>query len=456
MSEEINRIDVARKHHLKILYEDNHLLVVEKPVNIPVQADASGDPDFCSVCRAYLKEAGNKQGDAYIGIVHRLDRPVGGVMVFAKTSKAADRLTKQFKGHDARKHYVAIVDAESPCGGKLTDYLLKNEKTNTTSVVPEGTENAKLAKLSYRTIGRERGHSLLDVTLYTGRSHQIRVQLSHAGLPLLGDQRYHPDAIRASREKDREFKRTQICLWAYALTIQHPTLNEEMTFYSVPQGEEWNRYSAQMEMLPAFKVCSGIYADSDFIVCDKNAGVETEGELLTELLSIYGEVYPVHRLDANTEGIVLFARTAEKQAELETRFYEHSIKKTYLAVLAGIPEKDSGLLVNYAVKDAQKAQMTVCKEGTLNAMRMELAYRVLRKKGDCCLAEIDLHTGKTHQIRVQMAEIGCPVLGDDKYGDREKNRKYRIRMQQLLCKKMQWDEFAFESLKELELPETVK
>ena len=117
MSEENGKGGIALKYNLKVLYEDNHLLVVEKPANIPVQADASGDTDFCSVCRAYLKEAGNKPGEAYIGLVHRLDRPVGGVMVFAKTSKAAERLTKQFKGHEAKKHYAAIVDAEAPCEG---------------------------------------------------------------------------------------------------------------------------------------------------------------------------------------------------------------------------------------------------------------------------------------------------------------------------------------------------
>ena len=231
-------------------------------------------------------------------------------------------------------------------------------------------------------------------------------------------------------------------------------MNEEMTFFSVPQGKEWERFSAQMEMLPAFKACSGVYTDGELLVCDKNSGVETEGELLMELLSIYGEVYPVHRLDANTEGLVLFARTKEKQAELEERFYRHEIRKIYHAVLAGIPQNGSGKLVHYAKKDAEKSTMTVCKEGTPDAVRMELDYKILKKSGDCCLAEINLHTGKTHQIRVQMAAIGCPVLGDDKYGNRELNKKYHIRIQQLLCKQMSWDNYEFKSLKKVELPVT--
>ncbi|MGN0784087.1 MAG: RluA family pseudouridine synthase, partial [Candidatus Aphodomorpha sp.] len=207
-----------------ILYEDNHLLVVEKPVNVPVQADVTGDDDLLSMCRRYIKEAYNKPGEAFVALVHRLDRPVGGVMVFARTSKAAARLTAQFKGHTAKKRYAAVVEGCPPAGKRLVDYLLKDERTHSSAVVPEGTEGAKRAELRYQKLAECGGRALLDIELFTGRPHQIRVQLAHDGYPILGDQRYNPAAKPG----------TQICLWAYALTIQHPTLGEEMTFFSLP------------------------------------------------------------------------------------------------------------------------------------------------------------------------------------------------------------------------------
>ena len=442
---------LPEKHGLTVLYEDNHLLVVEKPVNIPVQSDLSGDEDLCSKCKAYLKEEGNKPGEAYLGLVHRLDRPVGGVMVFAKTSKAAARLTEQFKGHGAGKRYVAIVCGEAPSADYLTDTLLKDEKTNTTSVVPPETPGGKIAKLSYEKIGSGGGTSLLDITLYTGRSHQIRVQLSHAGLPILGDQRYHPDAVAASRGEGKPLKRTQICLWAYALTLTHPTLGEKMTFFSVPRGKEWERYPAQMELLPAFRCCSGLWSDRELLAVDKRAGVETE-ELASELGGILPEVYPVHRLDANTRGVLLLAKTEESREALEKAFRDHTIEKTYLAVVAGTPEPRQGHLKHFAKKDPEKALMTLCGEKEPGALRMELDYRVLRERNGCSLVEIGLQTGRTHQIRVQMAAVGHPVLGDDKYGDREKNRQYRQKTQMLLCKRMRVNGMTFESCKELEIP----
>ena len=421
-----------------ILYEDNHLLVVEKPENLPVQADASGDDDLLSLCKAYIKETYHKPGEAYLGLVHRLDRPVGGVMVFAKTSKAAARLTAQFKDRRAHKRYVAIVDGNAPANGECVDWLLKDESTNTTRAVPEGTDGAKKAILRFRTIARENGTSLLDIELLTGRPHQIRVQLSSRNLPIVGDMRYHPNAKPG----------TQIRLHSYVLTVQHPTLNEPMTFYSLP---DWHEYPAAIAVLPAHDCCSGVYLNDELLVVDKNAGVEVEGELLGELSALFDPLYPVHRLDANTEGLVCFARTEAMRDALADAFYRHETQKIYHAIVVGRPK--DGTCTHFAKKDADAALMRLCKETDPDALRMELAVRVLETNRDLSLVEIRLFTGRTHQIRVQLAAIGHPVLGDDKYGDRETNKRFRKRRQALLAKKLTVLDRTFESTRELNLNE---
>lgn len=419
-----------------VLYEDNHLLVVEKPANMPVQADVSGDEDLLTACKAYVKEAYGKPGEVYLGLVHRLDRPVGGVMVFARTSKAAARLTAQFKSRQAEKRYCAIVEGDPKPDDALTDWLLKDERTNTTSVVPEGTEGAKLAKLDYRTLSRENGTALLDIRLHTGRPHQIRVQLSSSKLPIVGDMRYNPAAKPG----------TQIRLWAYALTIQHPTLGEPLTFYSTPP---WREYPAQLALLPAASVCAGVYLDDELLVVDKEPGVEVEDGLLGELSGLFDPLYAVHRLDANTMGLVVFARNERMQERLEDAFYRHETKKIYRAILCGTPKE--GRYTHYAVKDAAGAFMRVCQKDEPDAQRMELAVRVLDERNGLSLCEIELFTGRTHQIRVQCAAIGHPVLGDDKYGDREQNRLHKARRQQLLAKRLTVLGKTFESGRELSL-----
>lgn len=421
---------------LHVLYEDNHLLVVEKPENVPVQADASGDADLLSICKAYIKEAYHKPGDVYLGLVHRLDRPVGGAMVFARTSKAADRLTAQFKDRRAHKRYVAIVDGYAPASGECIDWLWKDERTNTTRVVPEGTDGAKKAILRYRTLARENGTSLLDVELLTGRPHQIRVQLSSRGLPIVGDMRYHPNAMPG----------TQIRLWAYMLTVQHPTLSEPMTFWSLPG---WREYPAAIKLLPAHEVCSGVYLDDGLLVADKNAGVEVEDRLLGELSALFDPLYPVHRLDANTEGLVAFARTEAMRDALTDAFYRHETQKIYHAITVGKPK--DGTYVHFAKKDADAALMRLCRESDPGALRMELALRVLETKRDLSLCEIRLFTGRTHQIRVQLAAIGTPVLGDDKYGDRDANKRFKRRRQALLAKRLTVLDKTFTSTRELNL-----
>ena len=423
---------------IRVLYEDNHLLVVEKPMNVPVQADISGDEDLLTACKGYIKERYQKPGEVYLGLVHRLDRPVGGVMVFARTSKAAARLTEQFSAHRTEKRYAAVVEGFAPAEGNLFDYLLKNEATNTTAVVPAGTPGAKPARLSFRTLAREKGLSLLDVNLQTGRPHQIRVQLSHRGLPLKGDQRYNPGARVGE----------QIRLWAYALTLTHPTLKEPMTFYALPPFAE---FSTAVKYLPAFRACSAVYEDESMLVVDKNPGTEVETDLLSELTPITEPLYPVHRLDANTMGLVALAKTEAAQEQLSEAFARHETNKVYEAILTGVPDKREGTLVHYGLKDGEKALMRLVPKDTPGALRMELSYRVVEGSGSLCKAQIRLFTGRTHQIRVQMAALGCPVLGDDKYGDREANRRCRQKRQLLLSKRLTLLGKTFESTRELTL-----
>ncbi|MBQ3487794.1 MAG: RluA family pseudouridine synthase [Clostridia bacterium] len=428
---------------IQVLYEDNHLLVVKKPPNVPVQADASGDEDLLTACKGYIKEKYQKPGEVYLGLVHRLDRPVGGVLVFARTSKAAARLTEQFSAHRAQKRYAAVVEGSAPGEGRLFDWLLKNEGTNTTSVVKEGTSGAKAARLSFRTLARDGGSSLLDVDLETGRPHQIRVQLSHAGLPIRGDQRYNP------RAKVGE----QIRLWAYALTIAHPTLKEEMTFYALPPFDE---FPTAVKYLPAFRACSAVYEDADMLVVDKGPGTEVETDLVSELAPLCSPLYPVHRLDANTVGLVVLAKTEAAEAELSEAFARHETGKTYEAILAGVPEKREGTLVHYGLKDEEKSFMRLVAKDTPGALRMELSYRIVETRGGLSKAQIRLVTGRTHQIRVQMAALGCPVLGDDKYGDREANRRHRAKRQLLLSKRLTLAGKTFTSIRELNINDYCK
>ena len=200
---------------INIIYEDNHLLVVEKPINVPVQADKSGDEDLLTMLKKYLKEKYNKPGDVYLGLVHRLDRPVGGVMVFAKTSKAASRLSKQVQKHEFKKIYMAVIEGKVSESGTFKDKLKKDEKTNITRVSEDGKE----AELSYNLIGFVNNLSLVRISLKTGRSHQIRVQFASRKIPLYGDQKYNPNAVK-----------DQIALFASKLEFKHPITREVMSF----------------------------------------------------------------------------------------------------------------------------------------------------------------------------------------------------------------------------------
>lgn len=212
---------------LKVIYEDNHIIVVEKKPNIPSQADKTEDLDMLSIVKNYIKEKYQKPGNVYLGLVHRLDRPVGGIMIFAKTSKAASRLSNEVREKVFKKKYLAVVDGKlDKKEGILEDYLYKDERNNISKVVKKEKKNAKYAKLEYKVLKYNplKDLSLLEINLHTGRHHQIRVQLSNMNHSIFGDQKY------GTRGKGK-----QIALWAYELTIVHPVTKQEMTFKDLPE-----------------------------------------------------------------------------------------------------------------------------------------------------------------------------------------------------------------------------
>ena len=204
------------QYNINIIYEDNHLLVVEKPINIPTQEDDSKDKDLLTILKEYLKEKYKKPGNVYLGLVHRLDRPVGGVMVFAKTSKCASRLSEQIRSKKFNKIYNAIVLNKINESGKLIDNLLKDTKNNIVKV----DKNGKLSVLNYKKIKTIDNLNLIEIKLETGRSHQIRVQMAHNGNPLFGDQKYNKDSKVGE----------QLALFAKKLEFYHPISNELLTF----------------------------------------------------------------------------------------------------------------------------------------------------------------------------------------------------------------------------------
>lgn len=202
---------------INIIYEDNHLLVVEKPVNIPVQEDISKDIDMITILKNYRIKKEKKKGDAYIGLVHRLDRPVGGIMVFAKTSKAASRLSEEIRNNTFHKTYLAVVEGYPSQKGKLEDYLIKNKEKNISTITTK--EKGKYSALEYQVL-KEKDHlSLIKINLITGRSHQIRVQFSSRNHPLVGDTKYGHNNSNIN-----------IALFAESITFTHPTTKELLTF----------------------------------------------------------------------------------------------------------------------------------------------------------------------------------------------------------------------------------
>ena len=221
-------------HNIPILYEDNHLLVAVKPPNVLSQGDRTGDRDMLTILKEYIKVTYNKPGNVFLGLVHRLDRPVGGVMVFAKTSKAAARLSEQIRQNQFGKRYLAVVWGHPErLNGSLRDYLKKDHKSNMVKVTHSQDPGAKEAWLDYEVIDMGKEWSLLRVYLHTGRAHQIRVQLSAAGYPIVGDQRY---GLKGQPP-------IQIGLWAESLSFTHPTKKEVLEFGAPPpQKKPWDAF----------------------------------------------------------------------------------------------------------------------------------------------------------------------------------------------------------------------
>lgn len=240
----------------EILHEDNHLLVVVKPPDVPVMADSSGDPDMLTMLKEFLKRRDEKPGNVFLGLVHRLDRPVGGVMVFAKTSKSASRLSAQIRERETGKEYLAVVHGiPAMVEARLCDHLLKDERTRRVSIVDASVPGSREAILTYHVEETREGCSLLRVRIITGRSHQIRVQLAALGTPIVGDRRYGDDSHDLPRENPSE-KRSRVLsgvhsgnigLWCVSMEVNHPTGGQRMQFVCAPpDAPPWNRFSSEM------------------------------------------------------------------------------------------------------------------------------------------------------------------------------------------------------------------
>lgn len=221
---------------LVVLYEDNHIIVVIKPHNVPTQADESGDEDMLTKVKNYVKEKYNKEGEAYIGLVHRLDRPTGGIMVFARTSKSASRLSEQFKSHEIQKTYYAVTTKVPQAKqNRLIHNLKKDEKENIVKIVPISEKGSRTAELEYKVLQTEDELALLEVKLLTGRGHQIRVQLAGINCPIYGDNKYGQNKTKMS---------SNLGLWAGRLEFYHPTTKQKMTFAYPPDSEKmpWSKF----------------------------------------------------------------------------------------------------------------------------------------------------------------------------------------------------------------------
>lgn len=224
-----------KKDQLAVLYEDNHIIIVNKRSSDLVQGDGTGDEPLDAVVRRYLKEKYNKPGDVFLGVVHRLDRPVSGCVVYARTSKALSRLSELFRTREVKKTYWAIVSDRPPAEeGVLISYLKKNEKQNKSYVYDKEVKGSKQAELSYRLLAHSERFYLLEVDLYTGRHHQIRAQLAAAGCPIKGDLKYG---------SQRSNEGGGISLHSRRVSFMHPVKKEEIiTQAPLPDDKTWRLF----------------------------------------------------------------------------------------------------------------------------------------------------------------------------------------------------------------------
>lgn len=226
---------------IPILYEDNHLLVVEKPPGIPSQEDDTKAKDMLTLLKEDIKQRFNKPGNVYLGLVHRLDQPVGGAMLFAKTSKAASRMSEAVRSRQFSKTYMCIVIGHVMQDEQvLTHYISKDARHNKVTVYNQPAGEAKKAVLTYKKIASHNQLTLIAVQLETGRPHQIRAQMAHIGHPLLGDTKY--GSIRSYHHT--------ICLWSTSIGVTHPTTKEFMQFTSTPPKTEahWFEHFTEAEL----------------------------------------------------------------------------------------------------------------------------------------------------------------------------------------------------------------
>ena len=214
---------------MQVLYEDNHIIIVNKSSGEIVQGDKTGDTPLVETVRAYIKEKYNKPGNVFCGLTHRLDRPVSGVVIFAKTSKALERINNMLKNHDIKKTYWAIVkNPPKQNEGTLVNYLVRNEKQNKSFAYSTEKPNSKRAELNYKVIGKSDNYTLLEVNLITGRHHQIRCQLAAMGCPIKGDLKYGFD--RSNRDGS-------ISLHARSVEFTHP-VSKELIHVEAPTPED--------------------------------------------------------------------------------------------------------------------------------------------------------------------------------------------------------------------------
>lgn len=220
---------------IKVVFEDNHLLVINKEAGVLVQGDATGDKPLVEIGKDYIKEKYEKPGAVFLGVVHRLDRPVSGVVVFARTSKALERMNELFRNKETKKIYWALVKKKpAKDEGNLVHWLVKDEKKNKTTAYPKEHPQGARSELNYKIIRQQAGFYLIEVNPITGRPHQIRVQLASMGCPIVGDVKYGFESPNTD---------ASICLHARQLTFIHPVKKEKITIEAeLPQNDFWKSF----------------------------------------------------------------------------------------------------------------------------------------------------------------------------------------------------------------------